>query len=136
VRTRKPILVFFCMIAFYATDYPVLAQNSWKKIKVSLMVPHPGYSVKIESVHILADKTLVLASIKSPDPARAYPMVITTVSDTVRVPRIVGDIEIFVIGKTWKWKNEEKLEFIENREEFYQKIIKYTKLKILRFPRD
>jgi hypothetical protein len=124
--------MFFCIIAVFFSNYTALAQDCWAKIEVSLRVPHPGYSVTIESVHAVSDKTLVLAVIKSPDPTKIYPMLITTVSDNVKVPILAGETEIYIIGKTWNWDNNEKLIFFKNREEFYQKIIADSELKVVR----
>jgi hypothetical protein len=124
--------IFFSIIAVFFSNYTALAQDGWAKIEVSLRVPHPGYSVTIESVHAVADKTLVLAVINSPDPTKMYPMIITTVSDNVKVPIPTGETEIYIIGKTWNWDNNEKLIFFKNREGFYQKIIAYSKLKVVR----
>jgi hypothetical protein len=59
-------------------------------------------------------------------------MIITTVSDNVKVPIRAGETEIYIIGKTWNWDNNEKLIFFKNREEFYQKIIAYSTLEVVR----
>ena len=132
MKTGTTSHMFACLIFLFLTNHMALAQDGWSKIDVSLKVPHPGYSVAIESVHAVANKTLVLAVIKSPDPTKRYPMVITTVSDNVKVPILADETEIFIIGKTWTWNNNEKLIFFKNREEFYQKIIAYSTLDMVR----
>ena len=132
MKTRTRSHMFACLISLFLTNHMAIAQDGWSETDVSLKVPHPGYSITIESVHAVANKTLVLAVIKSPDPTKMYPMIITTVSDNVKVPIRAGETEIYIIGKTWNWDNNEKLVFFKNREEFYQKIIAYSTLEVVR----
>ena len=85
-------------------------------LQIAIQTPHPGFGLEILRVDRLKGRredgsearTLILARIRSPeDNGMMFPMVISEISDTVYVPEGLPPAEVFVVGRTWNWGDEE-----------------------------
>jgi len=84
-----------------------------KEITVRLAVPDTTWAVAIDEVHKIGNELWVIAVVsQNPDVMGAQ--VITTVEDTLKLAAPDLPVQFFVIGKTWKWENEESYNFIES----------------------
>lgn len=88
-------------------------------IRVSLKVPDTAWKLKIEEVYTGDRALIVLAELRRP-PGQLGALAITTTSDSVRLPVTPQPIRVFVLGKTWNWRNEEPYKFLAKRSEFDQ----------------
>lgn len=96
-------------------------------LTVSLQVPDTTWSIQIRGVFELEEEIWVVAELfQKPNAMGA--MMITTVTDSI--PLTLPDLpqKTFVIGKTWKWENEEEVSFVEGWNALSPKLEGVTRL--------
>jgi hypothetical protein len=87
-----------------------------REITVSLQAPDTSWSLHIRGMFQVKEELWVVAELaKEPDIMAA--MMITTVSDTVSLKLPDLPVNVFVIGKTWNWDNDEEITFIDGWKE-------------------
>lgn len=84
-------------------------------ITVALMVPDGAWKVTIEEVYEANGELLVISRV-SRDPSVMGIQMITTASDTVTVDCAQRPTRHYVLGKTWKWPNQEAITFMTDLE--------------------
>lgn len=98
-----------------ATPAPVTNKQT---ISVRLDTPDAGWSISIDQIYNTGESIVVISSLVSKGEAAAQ--VITTVSDTVKVPNNEPSLPVrhYILGKTWNWGASPEYTFIESMEAF------------------
>lgn len=84
-------------------------------IPVALKAPDAAWRVTIHEVREVGSEYWVLAHLERSPRAMGI-QVITTVRDEVSLQATPKPVKTFITGKTWKWKNDEDVSFIEGRD--------------------
>jgi len=102
-----------------------LAQtNQSQVVSVSLKAPDATWRVHIGEVYDMGAELWCVATLSQKSGMGA--MMITTVKDqaTVVVPGDPKPVKVFVLGKTWKWANDEPYRFLNNASEIAGELAK------------
>lgn len=105
----------FCLLAGACMG---LAQtNQVQTVAVSLKAPDATWKVRIGEVYDMGTELWCVATLTQKPGMGA--MMITTVKDqaTFLVPGGQKPVKVFVVGKTWKWANDEPYRFLGNASE-------------------
>jgi hypothetical protein len=100
----------------------ILSSIKSMDITVTLKVPDPSWSVKIEEVRQVGQEVWVVASLHKDSEGFAIAM-ITTVTDTIIVKAPPLPIKYFIIGKAWNWDNKEPYTFLKSKDNLDKKFI-------------
>lgn len=96
-------------------------------LEVAIDVPHPGWKLKIASVHRKGEGLLLVCRVKSAGGAHA--MMIAKAKDSVKVDAALVGLprEVYVLGQTWRWskgykpvKEEELKKILEGSQPVYR----------------
>ena len=101
-------------------------EKNMREISIKITVPDPAWSVSIREVYIV-DKELWVISELIREPVMAG-QIITTTTDKVTLKAPLLPIKHYVLGKTWKWKNEENIVFPNSRKIIDQHLLKAKKI--------
>lgn len=89
----------------------VLPADKSAGLTVSVQTPHPGFRLEILRVDRLDNQIQVLARVHPPeDSGMMFPMVISEISDTVKVAEPLLVTRVFVTGRSWGWGEEEAVD--------------------------
>ena len=86
------------------------AQGNARTISVVLQVPDTAWKVTITEVRRVGDELWVVAQLTRAQGMLGAQM-ITEAADTVTVTAPAGPVKYFVLGKTWRWNNDEPYTF-------------------------
>ena len=92
------------------------AEDSSRTITVSITVPDTGWRVKVSEVYQVGDELWAIA-VLSRDPAVIAAQMISTASDTVSVTAPDLPVKVYLLGKSWRWPNDEPYTFLASLEE-------------------
>ena len=84
------------------------------ELTVKLKVPDAAWTIVIDEVRRVDDELWMVSTV-SRDPDRMGAQVISTVRASVKLAAPELPVKHFIIGKTWKWENEEPYTFIRSR---------------------
>lgn len=76
-----------------------------QEITVKLTVPDVGWKIYIEEIYCVEGELWVICRLDRPPVMAAQ--IISTVSDTIKVKTPDLVTKYFVLGKTWRWRNNE-----------------------------
>ena len=98
-----------------ATPAPVTNKQT---ISVRLDTPDAGWAITIDQIYNTGESLVVISSLKNE--AETAAQVITTVSDTVKIPNTEPPLPIrhYILGKTWNWGASPDYTFIESMDTF------------------
>lgn len=99
------------VLSFFSACSTV-AEKEEGDVTVSLQAPDTTWSLQIRGVFLMDQEIRVVAEL-SQERGGMGAMMITTVSDTVSLDLPDFPVSVYVIGKTWKWENEEDITFVE-----------------------
>ncbi|WFB35412.1 hypothetical protein P3T73_14730 [Kiritimatiellota bacterium B12222] len=89
-------------------------QAEEQKLSVKMMVPDATWRLSIDEVVQVEEALWVVASLSQVDGMMGI-QVISTVEAEQLIEASDLPVKIFVVGKTWAWKNEEPYTFLETR---------------------
>jgi hypothetical protein len=95
-------------------------ENEVKMIEVTVTVPSGGWKIAIEEVHQV-DKELWIIS-KLTKPRGFATMAISKVSAKLELEAPDIPVKHFVMGKSWGWKNEDPVTFIDSTDSLKEKL--------------
>ena len=85
-----------------------------RTISVEVTAPDSGWSIHIEEVVLQADGLFVVAVLRRGSGAAAN--VLTKVRDQIEIKAPSGiPLRTFVLGKTWRWSNNENVVYLSDR---------------------
>ena len=84
-----------------------------REISARITVPDPAWRIIIQEVYVLKSELWVISQLERM-PGMAAQM-ITTIEDKISIDAPDFPIKHYVLGKTWKWKNEEGYFFLNSR---------------------
>jgi hypothetical protein len=106
-----------------------------REIRIELTVPDTAWSIRIEDVYRVADELWAISRLhRSPDAIGLT--VITTVSNAVAVQAGPLPVKHFVLGKTWRWRNDEPYTFLESLDPIRKALEGAEPIRPLRRPRE
>jgi hypothetical protein len=113
----KTSLMLAVVFALIGVCVGAAQTNSTQVVKVSLKAPDATWNVRIADVYDMGTDLWCVATLFQKPGMGA--MVITTVSDqaTVVVPGGPKPVKVLVLGKTWKWANDEPYRFLASPDE-------------------
>lgn len=85
-----------------------------KQIEVCLKVPDAAWKIVIDSVNEVNKELWVVSTVSRDPDVMGAQVISTTLTAAVKISADDLPVKHFVIGKTWKWKNDENHTFIHD----------------------
>ncbi|MDA1044543.1 MAG: hypothetical protein O3C57_04895 [Verrucomicrobia bacterium] len=100
--------------ALFAEDLQPDTAVKEQAIRVSLKVPSPAWSIRIQKVYRAGDEYVVYSQLARKDDFSAQ--VIVRISDEIALSGPALPLRHIIIGKTWAWENAENVAFADDEE--------------------
>lgn len=114
-------LLFLLLLGFSAgscqkSQQPeALEQSSQTRtIELTLDTPTPGWSAEVQSVHRVDSELWVIYRLTPPEGIVAQMISTTQAHCSVNAPEDLP-VKHFVIGKTWSWKSNPEVQFVDSK---------------------
>jgi hypothetical protein len=113
--------IMVLLVAVLSTIFLGAGKFENTELTVKLSVPDSAWTVAVDKVYEMPDALWVI-SILARDPNLMGAQVISIVQDSVSIPAPDLPVKHFVMGKTWKWNNEEAYTFIDDLDQIEEKL--------------